>query len=200
LIVCIDFLLLITNFQRHHDWACQKVTRAKIIFAAQKNQPQGTSTHPAVSNPDRAHINPSRSQTLSPNQSTNKISHSSSPNINVTPLIDVLLVLLIIFMVISPRREAQLPVKAPQQADEGAKSSPEMLMLTVSAQFQLALNSKPILHSELGLVLKELMEQRGAYGRVLFIKAPTLVPYESVVALVDVAKGSGVTTVGWLAD
>jgi biopolymer transport protein ExbD len=137
---------------------------------------------------------------LSPNQFTNKTSHSSSPNINVTPLIDVLLVLLIIFMVISPRREAQLPVKAPQQADEGAKPNPETLMLTVSAQFQLALNSKPIIHSELGLVLKDLMQQREADGRMLFIKAPPLVPYESVVSLVDVAKGSGVMTVGLLAD
>lgn len=125
---------------------------------------------------------------------------SASPNINVTPLIDVLLVLLIIFMVISPRREAQLPVKAPQQADAGARPSPEMLMLTVSGEFQLALNRKPIIHSELGFVLKDLMQQREADGRVLFIKAPTRVPYESVIALVDVARGSGVTTVGLLAD
>jgi biopolymer transport protein ExbD len=137
---------------------------------------------------------------LSSNQSTNKTSPSSSPNINVTPLIDVLLVLLIIFMVIAPRREAQLPVKAPQQADEGAKPNPETLMLTVSAQFQLALNSKPIIHSELGPVLKDLMQQRETDGRMLFIKAPPLVPYESVVSLVDVAKGSGVMTVGLLAD
>jgi biopolymer transport protein ExbD len=137
---------------------------------------------------------------LSQNQTANKPNPASSPNINVTPLIDVLLVLLIIFMVISPRREAQLPVKAPQQADTGAKPIPEMLMLTVSGEFQLALNSKPINHLELGMVLKDLMEQREADGRVLFIKAPNIVPYESVISLVDVAKGSGVMTVGLLAD
>lgn len=103
-------------------------------------------------------------------------------------------------MVISPRREAQLPVKAPQQADAQAKPNPEMLILTVSSEFQLALNRRPIIHAELGLVLKDLMEQREADGRVLFIKAPPIVPYESVISLVDVAKGSGVMTVGLLAD
>jgi biopolymer transport protein ExbD len=137
---------------------------------------------------------------LSQNQAAHPSRPCASPSINVTPLIDVLLVLLIIFMVISPRREAQLPVKAPQAADEGAKPSPEMLLLTVSTEFQLALNHKPLIHSELSPLLKELMQQREAEGRVLFIKAPTLVPYESVVALVDIARGSGVTTVGLLAD
>jgi biopolymer transport protein ExbD len=137
---------------------------------------------------------------LSQNQAAHQSHLCASPNINVTPLIDVLLVLLIIFMVISPRREAQLPVKAPQAADEGAKPSPEMLMLTVSTEFQLALNHKPLIHSELSPLLKELMQQREAEGRVLFIKAPNLVPYESVVALVDIARGAGVTTVGLLAD
>jgi biopolymer transport protein ExbD len=138
---------------------------------------------------------------LSQNQSSNKPRAASvSPNINVTPLIDVLLVLLIIFMVISPRREAQLPVKAPQQASDNIKSSPEMLMLTVSSEFQLALNTKSIMHSELSLVLKDLMAQREAEARMLFIKAPPLVPYEAVISLVDVAKGSGVMTVGLLAD
>jgi biopolymer transport protein ExbD len=155
-----------------------------------------------VSNQNRAHIKQPRSRTLSHDQPANKPRAASvSPNINVTPLIDVLLVLLIIFMVISPRREAHLPVRAPDKSPAQLNPGPsEMLMLTVSSEFQLALNTKPILHSELALVLKDLMAQRAAEARLLFIKAPPLVPYESVISLVDVAKGSGVMTVGLLAD
>jgi biopolymer transport protein ExbD len=125
----------------------------------------------------------------------------ASPNINVTPLIDVLLVLLIIFMVIAPRREAQLPVRAPDKSPAQTDAPPSgMLMLTMSGEMHLALNTRPITEAELPFVLKELMEQRETDDRVLFIKAPQFVPYEAVVSLIDLAKGTGVMTVGLLAD
>lgn len=127
-------------------------------------------------------------------------SASSPPNINVTPLIDVLLVLLIIFMVIQPQKEAKLPVQAPATAPPGAIASPETLMLTVSSEFQLALNSTPVAIDELLSKLTELMEQRPFDARTLFIKAPPLLQYGSVVLLIDLAKGAGVVTVGLSAD
>ncbi|HTG14826.1 MAG TPA: biopolymer transporter ExbD, partial [Blastocatellia bacterium] len=52
-------------------------------------------------------------------------SASAPPTINVTPLIDVLLVLLIIFMVIQPQKEAKLPVRAPEPAKVDIPASPE---------------------------------------------------------------------------
>ena len=125
---------------------------------------------------------------------------ATKPAINVTPLIDVLLVLIIIFMVIAPRREAHLPVKAPQPANGGDPPSVEMLMLIVSTDYQLALNTKPVGHEELGFILKDLMEQRTAEARVLFIKAPGILPYDSAVALIDTAKGAGTLTIGLLSD
>ena len=130
----------------------------------------------------------------------NSREHSASapPIINVTPLIDVLLVLLIIFMVIQPQREARLPVRAP--AASPGIASPETLMLTVTSGLQLALNSKPLTLDELLPKLSELMEQRPVDARTLFIKAPRLVQYGSVVLLVDLAKGAGVVTVGLSAD
>jgi biopolymer transport protein ExbD len=124
----------------------------------------------------------------------------TKPAINITPLIDVLLVLIIIFMVIVPRREAQLPVRAPQPANDGDSPSVEMLMLTVSDEYRLALNTKPIGNDELGLILKDLMEQRQAEARMLFIKAPAILPYDSVIALIDTAKGAGTLTIGLLSD
>lgn len=127
-------------------------------------------------------------------------SASAPPNINVTPLIDVLLVLLIIFMVIQPQKEAKLPVKAPAPAQPGTIVSTEGLLLTVTSGFQLALNSTPLALDELLPKLTELMEQRPVDTRTLFIKAPPLLQYGSVVLLIDLAKGAGVVTVGLSAD
>ena len=137
---------------------------------------------------------------MSANDSARPRPKAVFPNINVTPLIDVLLVLLIIFMVIAPRREAQFPVKAPQSAPEGVRPAPDLLMLTVSDDFQLELNTMPVGTGELGVVLADVMEQREADARTLFIKAPPILPYAAIVSLIDTAKGAGVVTVGLLAD
>jgi biopolymer transport protein ExbD len=125
---------------------------------------------------------------------------SAIPAINVTPLIDVLLVLLIIFMVIQPHREAKLPVKAPEPATPGTLPSPETLMLTVSIDMQLELNSKRIDVGELLPLLADLMEQRPFDSRTLIIKAPATVGYGSIAMLIDLAKGSGVVTIGLVED
>ena len=120
---------------------------------------------------------------------------SAPPAINVTPLIDVLLVLLIIFMVIQPHNEAKLPVKAPAPLVD-APPMPETLMLTVSSEMKLELNSKPVDVPELLALLGSVMERRAVEDRALFIKAPSLLDYGAVVLLIDLAKGAGVVTVG----
>ena len=125
---------------------------------------------------------------------------SPPPAINVTPLIDVLLVLLIIFMVIQPHKEAKLPVKAPAPAPVDLPPSPESLMLTVSGDMQLELNSKPIEVGELLPLLEGLMERRPLDTRTLFIKAPAILAYGPVVLLIDLAKGAGVVTIGLVQD
>ena len=127
------------------------------------------------------------------NESRSRV-QSPSPSINVTPLIDVLLVLLIIFMVISPRHEQKLPVTAPAPNPD-VTPLPETLMLTLSGELRLELNSKPITEEDLKSVLVSLMEQRTLEQRTLLIKAPAQIPYDPVVALIDCAKGAGVVTV-----
>jgi len=128
-----------------------------------------------------------------------KRSVSPLPSINVTPLIDVLLVLLIIFMVIQPQKEAKLPVKAPASAPIELPP-PEMLMLTVSGNMQLELNSRHVEVDELLPLLGDLMEQRPVDSRTLLIKAPGGLAYGLVVLLIDLAKGSGVINVGLIQD
>lgn len=123
----------------------------------------------------------------------------AAPSINVTPLVDVLLVLLIIFFIIQPQREEKLPVRTPQPAPE-TEPAPETLMLTLTPDFKLALNSQPVKLDELKGLLSDLMDERPVDARVLFIKAPNREAYESVVFLVDIARGAGVITVGLLSD
>lgn len=125
---------------------------------------------------------------------------SPPPVINLTPLIDVLLVLLIIFMVIQPHKEAKLPVKAPERATGIVEPPPETLMLTVSGDMRLELNSRAVEVNELLTLLGELMEQRSVEARTLFIKAPPILAYGPVVLLIDLAKGAGVVTVGLVKD
>jgi biopolymer transport protein ExbD len=124
----------------------------------------------------------------------------AAPSINVTPLIDVLLVLLIIFMVIQPQREEKLPVRAPQPPQVDMPPSPETLMLAVTENMELSLNSRPVEIRNLLPTLSNLMEQRPVDSRTLLIKAPPRASYGSVVLLIDLAKGSGVGTVGLVSD
>jgi biopolymer transport protein TolR len=164
----------------------------------------GTSGPSSVSNYQASRSCPSAEHRIEVNYLSifyaRKRSVSPPPSINVTPLIDVLLVLLIIFMVIQPHKEAKLPVKAPEAAPGDVPPSPETLMLTIAGDMRLTLNSKHVELDELLPSLSELMEQRSVESRTLFIKAPAGLPYGPVVLLVDLAKGSGVITVGLIQD
>src|SRR5262245_22790378 len=100
------------------------------------------------------------------------------PNINVTPLIDVLLVLIIIFMVIQPRREAQFESNIPQKpdlSDPNIVPPSDLLMVEVDLSGNgpdqnVKLNSKSMPLIELGNTLKTLLEQRP--DKTVFLKGP----------------------------
>src|ERR1700704_102186 len=129
------------------------------------------------------------------------------PNINVTPLIDVLLVLLIIFMVIQPRKEAKFESQIPQKPQEQDKNAPvppsDLLMVDVKISGagldqQVELNSKPMTLIELGTTLKDLLEQRP--DKTVFIKAPKDKQYGDIVAVIDTVKGAGAQPIGLQID
>jgi biopolymer transport protein ExbD len=129
------------------------------------------------------------------------------PNINVTPLIDVLLVLLIIFMVIQPRREAQFESNIPQKPDESTSNAvvppADLLMVEVDLQGtgldqNVKLNSKSMSLIELGDTLKNLLEQRP--DKTVFIKGPKDKQYGDVVNVIDTVKGAGAERVGLQID
>lgn len=133
----------------------------------------------------------------------------SKPEINVTPLIDVLLVLLIIFMVVTPVKPSAFKAKVPSEPtnDPNVYPAPDTLVVVVEADSTLRLNGE----TGLGTVsdsqstterLKQIFEQRVAnYGlsatgdgkvpRAVFIKAPRSLDYGSVAKVVDAVKMSG---------
>ena len=128
------------------------------------------------------------------------------PNINVTPLIDVLLVLLIIFMVIQPQKEAKFESLIPQKPQDTKDSMvppSDLLMVDVKMQGagpdqQVELNSKAMTLMELSTTLKDLLEQRP--DKTVFIKAPKDKQYGDIVSVIDAVKGAGAQPIGLQID
>ena len=141
----------------------------------------------------------------------------TKPNINVTPLIDVLLVLLIIFMVISPTKPTAFKAKVPSQPTNTNDLPPNIdtLIVTVNADYSLKLNRE----SNLGTVeesekliakLREIFADRAQNGvlrensneveKTVFIKAPKNLDYGSVARIIDAVKISGAEPIGLQID
>lgn len=150
------------------------------------------------------------------------------PYINVTPLIDVLLVLLIIFMVVTPlkpsRFMAQIPEPPEQQSDPPPKADLLTLVVAIKADGTLELNKlggmgttsdTGKLSAELAKLFHERLEHH-AYRpdmyyrsdlpeetriqKTVFIKAPKSIPYGEVVKVLDGIKGSGAEPIGLQID
>jgi len=125
----------------------------------------------------------------------------NSPNINVTPLIDVLLVLIIIFMVVAPSKPSKFETKIPQKPqnqDQVVTPPDDLLMVTIGTNRELQLNSQKMDHEELGKRLTSELENRP--DKTVFIKAPQKVPYSDVVRVLDVVKGAGAEPIGLQVD
>ena len=149
----------------------------------------------------------------------------SKPYINVTPLIDVLLVMLIIFMVVSPLKPSRFLTQVPSEPDKTPVGAPPWgLVVTIKSDRTLMLNRESDLGSvddtsRLSSRLVEVFGQRLAnhayrydlrdridlpeemrIEKTVFIKAPGSIPYGEVVRVLDGIKGAGATPVGLQID
>jgi biopolymer transport protein TolR len=117
--------------------------------------------------------------------------HGRKPEINVTPMIDVLLVLIIIFMVIIPMNSVGLKAIIPQPSLESAPQAPSSdVVITVQGDRKVLLNQEPVPVADLGSRLKTLFAGLPA-GKVIFIRADKDIEFERVAEVIDIAKGAG---------
>jgi biopolymer transport protein ExbD len=142
-----------------------------------------------------------------------------TPQINVTPLIDVLLVLLIIFMVITPLKPARFEAKVPAEPkdDQQVDVKPNPLTLVVainSADKSITLNNEPAgdisntgaLTERLNVIFKEretagtFRENSNEVEKTLFIKSPRSIRYGDVVKVIDAAKIAKAEPIGLQID
>lgn len=116
-------------------------------------------------------------------------------DINITPLIDVVLVLLIIFMVLTPSMLKELTANVPRK-DENPQPDPTSapIVLEISAKSELALNTEPVAPEALGDKVGERLKHDR--GKVVFFKVEDDAPYGDVVKFMDIVKGAGAKTLG----
>lgn len=112
--------------------------------------------------------------------------------INMTPLIDVLLVLLVIFMIITPILTKALDSDIPKTSEQALPQefAEKQLVLSISADGRYLLNKEEVGLSGLGGRLQQVFAQRGG-GRVIFVNAEDNVPYGVVVQAMDICRGAG---------
>jgi biopolymer transport protein TolR len=112
---------------------------------------------------------------------------------NVVPLCDVLLVLLIIFMVITPTIQKGIDIKLPETS-AGEGSNPNVIVMTIHRNYRVDINQQ---YLDFDQVKDRLLEIYGArQEKILFIRAEAKVPFSKVVELIDIAKGVGIDVLG----
>lgn len=142
-----------------------------------------------------------RKSVLHSHDATTPHAGGSMSDINITPLIDVLLVLLIIFMVVTPVAQRGLDIALPQPAppNQLKPQTPSTQIVLSLDETGLSVNKTPIASvEELDNRLKDIFQART--DKTIFVRADGKVPYGKVVQAMDVARGAGVERIGIISE
>jgi biopolymer transport protein TolR len=114
--------------------------------------------------------------------------------INVVPLIDILLVLLVIFMAVRPEVVFGLPVDLPQKSENRVEAGPDTIVVQVLADGTLRINQDTVRWRELQPRLKEIFKPR--VSRIAFVRGEGSLEFGVIAHAIDEMRASGITTVG----
>ena len=127
---------------------------------------------------------------------------SKSADINITPLVDVVLVLLIIFMVVTPLLEKTIGVQLPstEKPEVMPDTVPDQTVVRIASDGEFTLNDETVRADDLQAALKVRMDRIGKVAdRIVFFVSDDAAPYPALVRALDAARKAGATTLGMTA-
>jgi biopolymer transport protein ExbD len=127
--------------------------------------------------------------------SMGKTGDSNLSEINMTPMIDVLLVLLVIFIIVQMNMQRTFDVQLPvDNKDQAAVPNNDVIIMEIEPNNVVKVNTRQLQPAQVEAFLKEIYTNRP--DKVIFVKASPDVPYGDVINYIDIARAAGVAVVG----